>query len=224
VSIDDGADSGVVLEHEPSVGRVWICELRDLTLPVADRVSSIHEVDKDLVHFRDAVEHALELLHVEAFAPPVVASALALFRGARLDFDVPNHDFDSVLVGRGKTNSHANFSDDLVILLNEHACIDGSLFDGLLKSLFTSLWVLAIFGLNLHKQTTLPGGCELWVVVHNCRCRVVVACWAAIDVLPVKVAAFSLSLLDKLLETEEHGANLLVAKPVLIKGLQDHSV
>ena len=89
------ADCFVILEDQPLVFGVWVCEVFDKSFPEADWLAAVHEIDEHIVHLINCGVLAFHDSFLPAFTPPVI-SFFGLFWTAGFQFKITDLDLHFV--------------------------------------------------------------------------------------------------------------------------------
>lgn len=132
----------IVFKDQPLILGVRIGEIFYFSLPVADRIAIIHQIDKDVIHHFDGNVFGLENLLLEAFTPTIIAR-LRFLGLICLKLKISNFYFYFVLLAiRWQSDTHANLTDYFILFVLKKPACDRLLLYAIIKGLFFALGML----------------------------------------------------------------------------------
>ena len=92
------------------------------------------------------------------------------------------------------------------------------------EDLRLTLWVLHFFRLNVHQDSSFPGGAHLGVIVHKIAILATIANGCTVKIVPVELSSGNAAIPDQLLKAEDHGSDNFISDVVLIEYLEKEAI
>lgn len=141
--------SPIISQVKPLELRVGICEIRNLSLPEADRSRAIHEVNVDVIKIINSLARCPEALLLKSLRPSAILT-FALLRLVSFKNKVTDLNSNGVFFFTRKGYTLTYVSDNLIVLVGVGTSCECLLFEFRIKVTNLHFRVLCIFAAEVH--------------------------------------------------------------------------